>query len=312
MLLRSVKTEFVCQEYLQKLKTENKKMTTRATYQNKIETYILPHLPNSMRSICRSDCQKLINFLIEKKLSNKTINDVITILNSILSFALEKKYIKRLIKVEKLKENKSDDIEVFTDNEQEKIVRYVLNHLTPFSFCVLLTLTTGIRVSELSALKKENVYDDFIFIEHNLSRVKNLDDNTIKSKTIVMLTDTKSSDSKRKIPLLDIVIKNYKILEYKKNSYLTTGTCHYTESRQIERKFKRMLKECNVKYRKFHTLRHTFAMNHVRNGMKIEVLAELLGHSDIKVTLKYYVHYDLEFKRTAMYNTAPTCFQLKD
>lgn len=305
MLLRSVKTEFVCQEYLEKLKKENKKMTTRATYQNKIETYILPNLPEYVKSICKTDCQSLVDHLIKKELSNKTINDVITILNSILSFAFNKKYKKELIKIKKLKENKNDEIEIFTDEEQEKLVNYILKHLTPFNFAIFLTLMTGLRPSELAGLTKEYVYDDFIFVKYNLLRVKNLDYPEIKSKTIVIRTDTKSDDSEREIPLNEILKILYNKLDYPDNSYITTGTNKYTEDRQIKREFERLLKACNIKYRKPHTLRHTFAMNCVRNGMKIEVLAKLMGHSDIKVTLKYYIHYSLELKREALYNSVP-------
>lgn len=306
MLLRSIKTEFVCQEYLKKLKRENRKITTRATYQNKIETYILPNLPKMMKSINNTACENFISVLIEKKLSNKTINDVITILNSILSFAFNRKYKKEFIKIKKLKENKNDKIEIFTDEEQERLVNYILKHLTPFNFAILLTLTTGLRVAELAALKKENVYDDFIFVEHNLLRVKNLDNPEIESKTLIIVTDTKSEDSEREIPMDDFVINLYKQLNYTAdNSYITTKTENYTESKQIERKFKELLTACNIKYRKFHTLRHTFAMNCVRNGMKIEVLAKLMGHSDIRVTLKYYIHYSLELKREAMYKSIP-------
>ena len=136
-------------------------------------------------------------------------------------------------------------------------------------------------------------------------RVKNLDYPEIKSKTIVIRTDTKSDDSEREIPLNEVVVNLYKKFNYNDDTYITTGTNKYTEERQIKREFEKLLKACNIKYRKPHTLRHTFAMNCVRNGMKIEVLAKLLGHSDIKVTLKYYIHYSLELKRQALYNSIP-------
>ena len=38
-------------------------------------------------------------------------------------------------------------------------------------------------------------------------------------------------------------------------------------------------------------------MNCVKGGMSIELLSELLGHSSIKTTRKYYIHYDLEIKK---------------
>ena len=139
MLFRSVNTKFVCQEYLEKLKRENKKQTTRATYQNKIENYILPYIPKVMKSINSSDCQNLVNILLEKKLSNKTINDTVTLLNSILFFAFEKKYKKELIKIKKIKEDKTDT-ELFGDKHtfyisidpSDVLRRHMTGHIPEF------------------------------------------------------------------------------------------------------------------------------------------------------------------------------------
>ena len=68
MLLRSKKTEDVCKEFLEKLKSERKKLSTRANYQQKIYKYILPNLPFLAKKIRKSDCDCLINklFLISQ------------------------------------------------------------------------------------------------------------------------------------------------------------------------------------------------------------------------------------------------------
>ena len=52
--------------------------------------------------------------------------------------------------------------------------------------------------------------------------------------------------------------------------------------------------------RKFHILRHTFATNCVENGMDVKSLSEILGHSDVKVTLNRYVHPTMDSKRKQM------------
>lgn len=296
MLLRSIETKKVCIEFLEELKKSGKKASTRANYHQKIHKYILPSLPAKATKIRKSHCDELVNTL-QKSLCHKSVNDIIILLNSIFSFAYEKRYMRKFIKIEKLKDTRIDDIEIFTDREQEILVDYILSHLDYFNFGVLITLTTGLRIGELSALTQENICSDFVQVEHTLQRIKNIDSNEKTSKTIIILSHPKSEKSKRKIPLDDIVIDIKKRLTYHNDAYIVTGGNYYMEPRTIERKYKKLLNDCDIKYRKFHTLRHTFAMNCVCSGMKTEMLAELMGHSNTKVTAKYYIHYALEYKR---------------
>ncbi len=55
-----------------------------------------------------------------------------------------------------------------------------------------------------------------------------------------------------------------------------------------------------MEYKNFHVLRHTFATNCVESGMDVKSLSELLGHSDVKITLNRYVHPSLEMKRSQL------------
>ena len=48
------------------------------------------------------------------------------------------------------------------------------------------------------------------------------------------------------------------------------------------------LKELNIKHRKFHDFRATFATNCVRQGVHIKTVQKWLGHADIKTTLNIY------------------------
>lgn len=310
MLLRNKKTEEVCNEYLEELKRKRRKLATRANYHFKIYKYILPNLPTKIKKIQYKQCEELINIL-QEALSNKTINDVIILLNSILKFAFQKKYIKKSLKIVKLEEILNDDIEIFTDEEQTTLVKYLLSHLNYFNFAVMLSLFTGARVGELSALTTDDLKDDFIDIKHTLQRVQNIDcrDKT-SPKTIITITSPKSG-KERKIPLLDILVKAKNKLNFiGRCCYVATGKPHYHEPRQLERKFKKLLKKCDIEYRKFHTLRHTFAMNCVRNNMSIETLSELLDHADPTTTQKYYIHFDFLYKKEMINNSAPPYLDL--
>lgn len=58
-----------------------------------------------------------------------------------------------------------------------------------------------------------------------------------------------------------------------------------------------MLKSLKIKPYKFHILRHTFATECVEVGMDIKSLSEILGHSDINITLNRYVHSSYKMKK---------------
>ena len=58
-----------------------------------------------------------------------------------------------------------------------------------------------------------------------------------------------------------------------------------------------ILKVSGLDVRNFHLLRHTFATNCIENNMDIKILSEILGHSDVTITLNRYVHPTMDSKR---------------
>ena len=64
--------------------------------------------------------------------------------------------------------------------------------------------------------------------------------------------------------------------------------------------YKRCLECISVPDRNFHCLRHTFATNCIRLGFDVKTLSEILGHSDVSITLNKYVHIDMDIKRRQM------------
>ena len=55
-----------------------------------------------------------------------------------------------------------------------------------------------------------------------------------------------------------------------------------------------------VRYLNFHSLRHTFATRCITVGMDPKTLSEILGHSNIGITMNLYVHPNLDLKRENM------------
>ena len=55
-----------------------------------------------------------------------------------------------------------------------------------------------------------------------------------------------------------------------------------------------------LRYRNFHSLRHTFATRCIEKGMDVKSLSEILGHSNVTVTLNRYVHSSMELNRSQL------------
>lgn len=69
------------------------------------------------------------------------------------------------------------------------------------------------------------------------------------------------------------------------------------EPRTYQYKFKGYLEEAGIPHTNFHILRHTFATNCINSGADVKSVSEILGHSDVKITLNRYVHPPMDIKR---------------
>jgi integrase len=54
--------------------------------------------------------------------------------------------------------------------------------------------------------------------------------------------------------------------------------------------FKRLIKKAGLPDRRFHDLRHTAATILLLRGVNVKLVSEMLGHSDITMTLRVYGH----------------------
>ena len=72
------------------------------------------------------------------------------------------------------------------------------------------------------------------------------------------------------------------------------------EPRGVQRRFKNLLRRCNIPDINIHSLRHAFASKWIENGFDSKALSEILGHSSVKITMDIYVHSNMEQKKSYM------------
>ena len=65
----------------------------------------------------------------------------------------------------------------------------------------------------------------------------------------------------------------------------------------LSKKFHKVLANSDLPLIRLHDLRHSVASNLLAMGFSIVQVAEWLGHSDSRITLKYYAHADITSKK---------------
>jgi len=278
------------------------KQSTYSRYSTICERHILPYFKNIELSKMNN---KTINEFIQSKLKNgglkssplspKTVNDITNLLMQIIKPHCN--LTKNSVDIEKPTYNQKE-IEIFTEVEYNKLKKYLSTNTDNKKLGIITSMLTGIRIGELCALKWENIdlEKEIIVINKTIQRIK-ITDKIKKSKTKIMIDTPKSKASIRTIPLPTILVEKLKAFKKDNNMYILTGTLNYIEPRIYQRNFKSYLKNCSIKDKRFHTLRHTFATRAVTREMDIKTLSVLLGHSDVSFTMKKYVHPNLEHKR---------------
>ena len=129
---------------------------------------------------------------------------------------------------------------------------------------VIVALCTGMRRGEILSLKWSQIREGFIY-----------------------LTQTKS-DNARQIPLNQTLIELLATLpRHLKSEYIFVNPKTGTRYIDTSNGFNATVERAGIVDFHFHDLRHTFASWLVMAGKPLKVVQELLGHKDIKTTMRY-------------------------
>ena len=235
--------------------------------------------------------QDLILNLHEKSLSNKTIKDIIMVIKSSLRKVFEENKIKSFsLKLVYPKEKNIKTMNVLSKNEQHILMEYIIKNISDKNVGILLSLLCGLRIGEVCALKWENIdlENKIIHITKTIQRIYIKENNTILSK--VVITNPKTIKTNRDIPINDFMYEKLINLRKNNNVFVLSGNAQYIEPRTYRNYFTKILKSLNLRHFKYHALRHTFASNLISLKIDYKTVSELLGHSNISLTINLYVH----------------------
>lgn len=227
--------------------------------------------------------------------SESTIKSIYCVINQIISYSHQYFKTTEILVKRKNVQRKNTVIRVFSQSEQRCLVRYLYQNMDVYKLGILLCLSVGLRLGEICALRWEDIDFDMRIL-HVKRTVQRIAFEKSGRKTDLIENEPKTASSKREIPISDQL---YDLLKEFKCSdiYLLNGR-HPLEPRTYQYKFKRYLKAAGIQDANFHVLRHTFATNCIGYGADVKSVSEILGHSDVKITLNRYVHPTLDTKRS--------------
>lgn len=299
-----MKFETLAMEWFEE-KRKYLKESTEAYYLFELQNYILPNLGKLevecineevvQENVCKWQMGENLH---NRKIKKSTITNLVMLIKQIMRYGNKKGRIPfSELEISYIPETRFSNSKTFTDEEQDSIITAVISDLSFKSFGILLSLSTGIRIGELCALRWSDIDNtqNIITIHNTLQRVY---DKNKQPRTRIVLGDPKTTKSMRIIPISEKLQDTIKSLsDIDNTSYVLTNNSTFMEPRTFRRFYKGFLTQHDIKYHNFHCLRHSFATRLIQNGADYKCVSELLGHANINTTLNMYVHPNLKQKR---------------
>ncbi|WP_458701340.1 tyrosine-type recombinase/integrase [Sulfurospirillum sp. 1307] len=276
------------------LTSKKRDKNTQKDYISKFKRLILPYFAQyDIRDIKVYDIERWQSILLERY-STITVNRVRNIFKIILNKAESYELInKNPINFAEKISVKYKKEEPYNIEEIKKILNNSQGWLKVF---LSLAFTSGLRVGELIGLKWEDI--DF---NRNLIYLKR----SISKGTIKYNTYTKNHN--RIIIVPDFVIKllyNLKLNNNYEWIFVSRLGKPFSDGKAIlERHFKPLLKKIGVKYKKLKVTRHSYVTFMRNQGVSIDLLTEIVGHSK-NISDKHYYTPTINEEKVKIINQA--------
>lgn len=292
-LPEAVELFFVEREQKRKLKE-----STVSRYRYVVQQYIQPQLGAApLYALTKQRVADFYRKLQGHGLSAKSTRDVGVLLRAILRMAAKRGCFCTGVNAE-LPVCKKRQVEIFTEPEILRLAHHIVNEPDLTGLGVLLTLNSGLRLGELCALRWSDIdlHAGFLRVEREVQRIYE------KGCTRLIMQPPKSESSLRRIPLpTDILSLLAAHRPENAGSFcLLTSSGDPLEPRTMQNRYRSLLKRAGVPYRNFHALRHTYATRCIEQNVDVKSVSEMLGHSDVRITLQTYVHVSLRHKQQAV------------
>ena len=275
------------------------KQSTMAAYVLILENHVLPYFGEG-DSLHEQAVQAFVLQKLGNGLSVKTVKDILIVLKMVMKFGVKNEwmtYYEWDIKYPTTSTSK--ELEVLSVANHRKILNYIQSHFTFTGLGIYISLSTGLRIGEICALKWSdiNVADGTITVSRTIERIYIIEGE--KKHTELIINTPKTKNSCREIPMSKELLAMIKPLKKVVNEdfYVLTNDERPTEPRTYRNYYNGLMVKLDIPKLKYHGLRHSFATRCIEAGCDYKTVSVLLGHSNISTTLNLYVHPNMEQKK---------------
>ena len=272
--------------------------TTITSYQKDLDNYYsyIKLKKINYLTINKEEIRNYLKYLDELKYSKTTISRILSTLRHFYQYLMTEKVVQ--VNMFKLIKNPKKDKKLpnFLQGDELQKIFDSIDLETPLGIrnrlIVELLYATGLRVSELTNLKLDNI--------------------DLSNKEIRVL----GKGSKERIVYFGDYAKKYLLLylessrpllinKNRTNILLLNNNGEPISSRGIELVIDKVVKDASLKHNiSPHVLRHTFATDLLNNGADLKSVQELLGHSSLSTT-QIYTHITNERLRSVYLKSFP-------
>lgn len=278
------------------------KDSTIYRYQYLIDTHILPELGD--KPISQVNASYINVFLANKLragrmdgkggLSPAYVRSIMLIIHGIVSFAAEEQLCAPLTTINKPTIPRKE-IAILSTEHQKQLEVTLYHNTDATKIGVLLSLYAGLRIGEVCALSWDDIdlVHRTLHVRHTIMRVQCED-----KGSRLMVGQPKTSSSLRCVPICSKLNEILNSFPPERQTGFVASSCEsFVSPRTYEYRYRKLLKQSGVPHVNYHALRHTFATRCIEAGVDVKSLSEILGHSNVSITLNTYVHSSMELKR---------------
>jgi integrase len=283
------------------------RISTYTKYRNLLDKHILPAIGNvQLNKLTLQKIQALYMLKLQEGYKPSTVHAIHEVIHRGLDQAIRWKYItENISEYASLPRVGKQENQTLTTEQAQKLLEAAKDHLLETLLTV--ALATGMRRGELLGLR----WQDINFETMSLQVCRTVGFGKGRNYTV---NEPKTASGRRRIILPQFAIdalKQHRIQQLERRLQVgsewidrdlvfSDSVGNYFPLSSLEYMFQVLLKKAELPHMRFHDLRHSAATILLTMGVHPKVVQELLGHSQISMTMDTYSHVLPSMQQEAM------------
>lgn len=281
----------------QQYKFSNILSSTYVSYRILMRKHIIPVLGHiRLQKLTHQQVETLYAKKLDEGLSARRVKSIHSVLHTALRLAVKQNLLARNVcDLANVPTPKDYEPQPLTPEQAQHLLQVAREHR--FEVLLIVAIATGMRRGELIGLHWQdiNLEEKYLYVQRSVSRLTGY--GMVESRP-------KTKSGRRKIVLPTFVVDALKLQrEHQQEMREKAGStwkekdivfCNkfgdYIEPSRLQENYKRLLKKAGLPDIRIHDLRHSAASFLAKLKVHPKIVQEILGHSNVSITLNIYSH----------------------